>query len=61
MLQVFNAFEKAEKVKKGKPTDMFDDVFDVPSSQIERQKRELLDHLKIHKDKYQMDTFERLF
>ena len=57
---MFNAFEKAEKIKKAKPTDMFEDVYDVPSVHLERQKAELLEHLKIYKDKYPMDTFERL-
>ena len=39
---------------------MFEDVYDKPTAQIERQKEELLEHLKLHKDKYPMDTFERI-
>ena len=58
--KVITAFEKAEKIKKAKITDMFEDVYDVPTAQLERQKEELIEHLKIYKDQYPMDTYERL-
>jgi hypothetical protein len=39
---------------------MFEDVYDQVPINLEKQKTELLNHLKIHKDKYPMDTFERI-
>ncbi len=54
------AFHAAEKEKRAKPTEMFADVYDKLPKNLEKQKAELLDHLKLYKDEYPTDLFQKL-
>ena len=57
---MIQAIDKAEKMRKGKPTDMFNEVYDTLTPNLEKQKAELLEHLKTYKDQYPMETYEKL-
>lgn len=51
---------KAEKQKRASPTDMFEDIYDVMPKHLIKQKQEMLDHLKIYKNEYPMELYEKL-
>ena len=51
---------KAEKVKYHKPTEMFLDVLDKPSRLMERQRDELVEHLKQHAKEYPLSSYEKI-
>lgn len=51
---------KSERTKYASPTEMFLDVFDEPSKLIQRQKNELLEHLKTNKEHYPLNSYEKL-
>jgi hypothetical protein len=55
-----NAFHVAEKEKRAKPTDMFQDVYDTPTKNLERQQADLIEHLKLYKNEYPTDLFQKL-
>lgn len=57
---VMECFQKAETQRRSKPTEMFEDVFDKLPPMLERQKKELLDHLKQYKKEYPMELYEKL-
>jgi len=52
-----SALVTAEKKKKPSIESMFDDVYDVLTPELERQKAELMDHLKQYGKHYNMDQF----
>lgn len=54
---VLSALVTAEKKKKPSIESMFDDVYDVLTPELERQKAELMDHLKQYGKHYNMDQF----
>ena len=56
---VLECVSRAEKVKYCKPIEMFNDVFDKPSVLLERQSREMLDHVKAHKEHYPLELYEK--
>jgi 2-oxoisovalerate dehydrogenase E1 component alpha subunit len=55
-----DCFHKAEKLKRAKPTEMFEDVYDVLPLHLQRQKKELVDHLKLYKNEYPLELFEKI-
>ena len=57
--QVLSALVTAEKKKKPSIESMFDDVYDVLTPELERQKAELMDHLKQYGKHYNMDQFAK--
>ena len=58
-IQVLSALVTAEKKKKPSIESMFDDVYDVLTPELERQKAELMDHLKQYGKHYNMDQFAK--
>ena len=60
LLKVMEAFHKAETIKRAKPTDMFEDVFDKLPANLEKQKKEMLEHIKNYKNEYPLDLYEKL-
>ncbi len=50
----------AEKRKRAKPTDMFEDIYDVLPKHLQKQRQEMLDHLKLYKNEYPMELFEKI-
>lgn len=58
-MQVFAAFESAEKVKKAKPTDMFEEVYDSLHPELIRQKAQFIEHVKLYKEKYSLEQYEK--
>jgi len=57
--EVLSALVTAEKKKKPSIESMFDDVYDVLTPELERQKAELMDHLKQYGKHYNMDQFAK--
>lgn len=56
---VLECVARSEKVKYCKPAEMFEDVFDKQSPILEKQKREMLDHIKAHKEHYPLELYEK--
>lgn len=56
---VLECVGRSEKVKYCKPSEMFDDVFDKKSPLLERQMREMLEHVKSQKDHYPLELYEK--
>ena len=59
-LKVLECVTKSEKIKYGKPTEMFLDVFDKPSVLLERQQKEFLEFLEQYKEHYPLDNYDKL-
>lgn len=57
---VLECVTKSEKIKYGKPTEMFLDVFDKPSVLLERQQKEFLEFLEQYKEHYPLDNYDKL-
>ena len=55
-----NAFHTAEKEKRAKPTDMFSDVYDKLPTNLEKQQAEMIQHLKLYKNEYPTDLFNKM-
>lgn len=53
-------FHKAEKLKRAKPTDMFEDIYDVMPRNLQIQKKEMIDHLKLYKNEYPLELYEKI-
>jgi len=60
MLQVLEAFARAEQKKKPSPVVMFDDVYNELPSHIQRQRDEMRQHIIQYRDHYPVDNFEPL-
>jgi len=60
VLQVLEAFARAERKKKPSPVIMFDDVYDELPSQIRRQREEMKQHIMQYGGHYPVDSFEPL-
>ena len=60
IFKVMSAFYTAEKTKRSKPTEMFQDVYDKLPKNLEAQQNELLNHLKTYKNEYPLDLFQKL-
>ena len=54
-------FHNAEKQKRAKPTTMFDDVYDELPLNLKKQRQEMINHLKLYKNEYPLDMFEKLW
>jgi 2-oxoisovalerate dehydrogenase E1 component alpha subunit len=52
-------FHKAEKLKRAKPTSIFDDVYDKPHALLEKQKKEMLEHIKLYNKEYPLELYEK--
>ena len=59
MKTVLECVGRSEKVKYNKPSEMFNDVFDKQSSLLEKQAKEMLEHIKAHKEHYPMELYEK--
>jgi hypothetical protein len=59
-LKVLDCLHVAENTKRASPVDMFEDIYDVLPKHLVKQKQEMLDHLKMYKDQYPMDMYEKL-
>jgi hypothetical protein len=55
-----DAFHNAEKLKRAKPTEMFEDIYDVLPLSLQKQRKDLIDHLKIYKNEYPLELFEKI-
>ena len=53
------ALVTAEKKKKPSIESMFEDVYDVPTPELERQKAELMEHLKQYGKHYNLDQYSQ--
>ena len=58
MLQILEAFARAEQRKKPSPVVMFDDVYSELPTHLQRQKDELKQHIAQYQDHYALDNFE---
>lgn len=58
--EIMDSFNAAEIQNKAKPTEMFEEVFDRPTQNLERQRAEMIKHLKIYKNEYPLEHYEKL-
>lgn len=59
MKTVLECVGRTEKVKYCKPTEMFEDILDKPSAILERQAKEMMQHVKSKKDHYPLELYEK--
>jgi len=57
---VMDSLQNAERQLRAPPTDMFEDVYDVLPKHLVKQKQDMLDHLKMYKDEYPMEFYEKI-
>lgn len=50
----------SENIKYSDPMEMFMDVYDKPTRNIEKQMKEFKDHINEYKDHYPLDKYEKL-
>ena len=50
----------AEKKRFCNPTEMFEDVFDKTTPLLERQRSEMLEHLKKNREHYPLESYEKI-
>ena len=55
-----DSLQNAERQLRAPPTDMFEDVYDVLPKHLVKQKQDMLDHLKMYKDEYPMEFYEKI-
>ncbi|EGG20376.1 3-methyl-2-oxobutanoate dehydrogenase [Cavenderia fasciculata] len=55
--QVRESLMRAEKQKKPAISELFTDVYDVPTKNLLEQKAELFEHLKLYPDEYPIDQY----
>lgn len=58
---MLEAFGKAEKHKKPKPTELFYDVYKEVPKHLERQMDEMKKHVAEYKDVYQLNNYEQFW
>ncbi|GAB1601497.1 2-oxoisovalerate dehydrogenase subunit alpha, mitochondrial-like [Argonauta hians] len=58
--RVLEAFSKAEVRKKCNPETMFDDVYDVMPSHIQKQKMEMKSHVSQYKEHYPLKLYDKM-
>ena len=54
------AFHTAEKEKRAKPTEMFNDIYNELTPNLIKQRKEMLDHLKLYKNEYPLELYEKI-
>ena len=57
---MLECFHNAEMQKRAKPTDMFEDVYDTLPKNLQKQKKEMLEHIKLYKNEYPLELYEKL-
>ena len=55
-----DCFHNAEKQRRAKPTDMFQNVYDQLPKNLIRQRDDLVEHLKKYKNEYPMEFYEKV-
>jgi 2-oxoisovalerate dehydrogenase E1 component alpha subunit len=58
--EVMECFHRAEKEKRAKPTAMFDDVYDSLTKNLQKQRAEMVEHVKQYRHEYPLDVYEKL-
>ena len=58
--KVMDSLHAAENQKRAKPTEMFEDLYDVMPAHLQKQKQEMLEHIKLYKKEYPLELFEKL-
>ncbi|RNA34704.1 2-oxoisovalerate dehydrogenase subunit mitochondrial-like [Brachionus plicatilis] len=54
---VMECFHNAEKQKRARPQSLFDDVYDKLPAHLEKQRNEMVDHVKMYRKEYPLDFF----
>jgi len=55
---VMEAFARCEKLKRASPSIMFDNIFDKMEPHLERQMKELNEHIKQNDDHFPLSQYE---
>ena len=58
--EVMDAFHGAEKKKRAKPQEMFDDIYDEMPLHLKNQRNEMIAHVKQYKNEYPLELYEKL-
>ena len=53
------SFQKAETQKRASPTQIFDDVYHTLPAHLVKQKKEMLEHIKLYKKEYPLELYEK--
>jgi TPP-dependent pyruvate/acetoin dehydrogenase alpha subunit len=57
--EVMESFQKAETQKRASPTQIFDDVYHTLPAHLVKQKKEMLEHIKLYKKEYPLELYEK--
>ena len=58
--EIMEAFNVAEHQKRARPTEMFEAVFDTPTTNLARQREEMVSHVKKYKTEYPLEFYEKI-
>jgi 2-oxoisovalerate dehydrogenase E1 component alpha subunit len=56
---ILKAFGDAEKVKKLRPQELFEEVYKEMPQRLRNQMKEMTEHLEKHKEHYPLENFEK--
>ena len=54
-----DSFAKAEMLKRSKPTDIFNDVYETMPPHLVKQRSEMIEHVKLYKKEYPLELYEK--
>ena len=58
--EVIECFHEAEKKKRAKPTDMFEEVYDKLPEHLKKQRDQMVQHVKLYKNEYPLELYEKI-
>jgi TPP-dependent pyruvate/acetoin dehydrogenase alpha subunit len=58
--EVMECFHEAEKKKRAKPTDMFEEVYDKLPEHLKKQRDQMIQHVKLYKNEYPLELYEKI-
>jgi hypothetical protein len=51
---------QSEKTKYSSPLEMFQDIYDKPTAELQKQLKEFKEHIKIYKEHYPLNKYEKM-
>lgn len=57
---VMECFHNAEKQKRARPQSLFDDVYDKLPAHLEKQRNQMVDHVKMYRNEYPLELYDKM-
>jgi 2-oxoisovalerate dehydrogenase E1 component alpha subunit len=58
--EVMKCFHEAEKQRRAKPTEMFDDVYAEMPDHLKKQRENMINHVKQYQKEYPLELYEKI-